>query len=167
MSQIYKDSAADLSGVLTLTGDSGGAVPPAAGNINILGGVGVTVTGNPGTNTLTIDIGGGGADWSVIGAGQTMIIDHGYVCTTGGTLSLLLPATSPIGSIIEVTLDGSTGFTITEAAGQQIRMGNLSTTLGATGTLGSNAQGDSLRMVCSVANTKWNVLSSMGSLTVA
>lgn len=38
----------------TLTGNSGGAVGPTAGNINVVGGGGVLVTGNPGTSTLTI-----------------------------------------------------------------------------------------------------------------
>lgn len=39
----------------TITGNSGGAVGPNAGfNINIVGGSGISVTGNPATNTLTI-----------------------------------------------------------------------------------------------------------------
>ena len=39
----------------TITGNSGGAVGPnGAFNINIVGGTGITVTGNPATNTLTI-----------------------------------------------------------------------------------------------------------------
>ena len=42
--------------VQTLTGNSGGAVPPTANNINIIGSGGVTVTGNPGTSTLTITV---------------------------------------------------------------------------------------------------------------
>lgn len=41
--------------VQTLTGNSGGAVGPSGNNINILGTTGqLTVTGNPGTSTLTI-----------------------------------------------------------------------------------------------------------------
>ncbi len=46
--------------VQTLTGDSGGAVPPTANNINTLGNDstvnnanGITIIGNPGTSTLT------------------------------------------------------------------------------------------------------------------
>jgi hypothetical protein len=40
----------------TLTGDTGGAVPPdMSDNINILGGTGIQVNGNPATNTLTIE----------------------------------------------------------------------------------------------------------------
>lgn len=38
----------------TLTGNTGGAVGPLAGNINVVGTGSITVTGNPGTHTLTI-----------------------------------------------------------------------------------------------------------------
>ena len=48
------------SPIQTLTGDSGGAVPPTANNINTLGNDstvnnanGITIVGNPGTSTLT------------------------------------------------------------------------------------------------------------------
>ncbi len=41
-------------GVLTLTGNSGGAVSPTAGNINAVGSGILSVAGNPGTSTLTI-----------------------------------------------------------------------------------------------------------------
>jgi hypothetical protein len=41
--------------VETLTGNSGGAVGPTAGNVNVLGdGSTISIIGNPGTNTLTI-----------------------------------------------------------------------------------------------------------------
>ena len=44
----------------TLTGNTGGAVPPTAGNINVVGdGTTITVAGNPGTSTLTISTIGG------------------------------------------------------------------------------------------------------------
>ena len=167
MSQINtKDTAASIGAVTSITGNSGGAVTPTAGNINLLGSGALTVTGNPGTSTLTISISGGGSSWSVIGANQALVVNNGYICTTGGALSLSLPATSAVGSIIEVTLDGSTSFAITQAASQQIRLGNLQTTAGVGGSLTTTAQGDTLRMVCSVANLKWNVLSSMGNLTI-
>jgi len=50
-----QDGGGSSSDVSTLTGNIGGPVPPSAGgNINILGTAPLTVTGNPGTNTLTI-----------------------------------------------------------------------------------------------------------------
>ena len=57
MSQITSFGAGGGSGTLSmLTGNVGGAVSPALGNINIVGGTSVTVTGTPLTNTLTITI---------------------------------------------------------------------------------------------------------------
>lgn len=161
MSQIFTESAADLNGVLTLTGNSGGAVGPSTGNINVVGSGSITITGSPGTNTLTIS--DTEVAWGVIGASQTLVINHGYVCTTGAALSLLLPATSAVGSVIEVTLDGSTSFIITQGAGQQVRLGNLTTTAGIGGTITSTQQGDSLKLVCSVQNLKWNCISMIGN----
>jgi hypothetical protein len=47
-------SAASLGGIVTLTGDAGGTVSgDVAGNIDVLGTNPLTVTGTPGTNTLT------------------------------------------------------------------------------------------------------------------
>ena len=40
--------------ITTITGNSGGAVSPTAGNINIVGSGDIVVTGDPGTHTLTI-----------------------------------------------------------------------------------------------------------------
>ncbi len=59
-----------IPGIETLTGDSGGAVPGAGSpvNINIVGTAGqITVTGNPGTSTLTLALAGGGTAVDSIG----------------------------------------------------------------------------------------------------
>lgn len=57
MSQISRHvTASSMGAILTLTGDAGGPVSPTAGNINILGDLGVFVDGNPGTSTLTISV---------------------------------------------------------------------------------------------------------------
>ena len=56
--------------VETLTGDTGGAVgPDGAFNINVLGGSGISVAGNPGTNTLTINSEGGITPYFVCAGG--------------------------------------------------------------------------------------------------
>lgn len=44
--------------IQTLTGNSGGAVGPTAGNINVVGTGAVSVAGNAGTSTLTISVSG-------------------------------------------------------------------------------------------------------------
>lgn len=53
---ILSDQITPLGGdIETLTGDSGGPVgPDGAANVNIIGGPGITVEGDPGTFTLTI-----------------------------------------------------------------------------------------------------------------
>lgn len=152
-----------LPSVDTLTGNSGGAVSGAGlpANINIVGAGSITVTGNPGTNTLTIS--DTDVAWGVIGASQTLAINHGYVCTTGAALSLLLPPTAAVGSVIEITLDGSASFVITQGAGQQVRLGNLATTIGVGGSIASTQQGDTVKLVCSVQNLKFNVISVIGN----
>lgn len=54
-SGLVSDSTTSGSDIETLTGNTGGAVgPDAAFNIDIVGTGDLTVTGNPGTNTLTI-----------------------------------------------------------------------------------------------------------------
>lgn len=132
---------------------------------NITAGAGVSIVNGPGT--ITISATSGVVTWQRISASQTLVIDNGYICVSpGGALVLPLPAVSAIGDMIEITLDGATSFQITQAAGQQIRIGNQSTTAGVGGSLTSTQQGDSLRLVCSLANLSWNVLSSMGNLII-
>lgn len=155
------------SPILTLTGNTGGAVPPTANNVNIVGTGSVSVAGNPGTSTLTISVAGDGQTWQTISASQALVSRNGYICISpGGALLLSLPATSVLGDIIDVTLDGATSFAITQGAGQQIRIGSQQTTAGAGGSLTTTQQGDTLRLVCQTANLKWNVLSSVGNFTV-
>lgn len=131
----------------------------------ITGGSGITVTNGPGTITIsatsTLSF-----TWQVIGASQALAVNNGYICTTGAALSLSLPGTSAVGDIIEISLDGSTSFTVTQGAGQSIRLGNVVSTTGVGGSIVSTARGDSIRMVCSVANLNWNILSSVGNLTI-
>jgi hypothetical protein len=58
MSQILQVSSSGPTpgGILTLTGNSGGAVGPTLGNIDVVGAGLIDVVGNPGTSTLTISL---------------------------------------------------------------------------------------------------------------
>jgi hypothetical protein len=48
------------AGLITLTGNTGGPVPPTGNNINVVGdGTTITIAGNPGTSTLTVSLIGG------------------------------------------------------------------------------------------------------------
>lgn len=167
MSQAGEVNIGSTPGVTDfIEGNTGGPVPPNASNIIFLLGAGnLSVAGNPGTNTLTItDTGLTG--WNKISSSQPLIDNMGYFCTGGAALSLALPATSAVGDQIDVVLVGSTSWSITQGASQQIIIGNTQTTAGVGGSLTSTAQGDSVTMICLTANLVWVVIASMGNPTV-
>lgn len=141
-----------------------GAAPLAA---TLTAGTNISITNA--ANSITIAATGATSfSWSVIVADQTAVVNNGYFCNKAGTLALLLPAASAVGDTVEVVnINTATGTQITQAAGQQIFISTASTTLGAAGTLTSSALGDSLRLVCSVANTTWRVVSMIGNWTPA
>jgi hypothetical protein len=85
--------------VATLTGNSGGAISPVAGNINIVGGAGVTVTGAGSTLTIALTGGGTAIDSFVPDAGTNPVVPSAtgsvtmagtanQITTTGGLNSL-------------------------------------------------------------------------------
>ena len=143
----------------------GGVAAPNMAVGTLTAGAGISITN--GQNSISIAASVAPVAWSTISASQPLLVNAGYICIApGGALSLSLPAASAVGDIIEVALDGATSWTVTQGAGQQIRFGNLQTTLGAGGSIASAAQGDALRLVCVTANLRWVVLSSVGVLTV-
>jgi len=111
---------------------------------------------------------GGIKTWTdVTGTSQAIAANGGYAADHASTpVSFSLPSTAAIGSLITITGKATGGWTITQASGQKINFGSSSTTLGATGTLSSTLQFDSVQLVCITANTIWNVISSVGNLTV-
>jgi len=127
-------------------------------------GTGISITN--GAGSITVNATGGGVTWTNISANQALVPNNGVNCTGGAALSLSLPATSSVGDVIEIALDGSTSWTITQAANQQIRIGNQTTTLGAGGSLASTAQGDWIRLVCKTSNLIWTCVGVIGNITV-
>jgi hypothetical protein len=106
--------------VETLTGNTGGTVGPSGNNINIVGSGGVTVAGNPSTNTLTIASSGTGGIVTV--EGDTGSVTGTTITLTGGTTGL--------------TYSGS-GTTLTEGGTLNVANGGTgSNTL--TGVLSGN-----------------------------
>lgn len=170
MSQItnlFGPGGGGASVVQTLTGNSGGAVGPTGGNINVLGSGAINVVGTPGTSTLTISTSGGGLPWTVETTNTNMAVNNGYIANGGGTLQFLLPSTAAVGSIFRVTgINNANGWQITQNAGQQIQFGTAATTSGTGGSLESTATADAVELVCTVANTNFVVLSSVGNITV-
>jgi hypothetical protein len=142
---------------------STGADPTAA---TLTAGTGVTITN--GAGSITIASVGGALTWTVVtGATQAMAVNNGYIANRAGTVAFTLPTTSAVGDIVAVTgINTATGWSIAYTTGQQIFFGTSAATI-TTGSLASINIRDSVRLVCVVANTTWNVLDSVGNITVA
>lgn len=140
-------------------------VVPTAGNINFLNGLGMDITGSG--SDITFNVTGQLFPWSVITSSpQALSTNAGYFANAGGGISFSLPATAEVGDIIFISLINAGGWTVTQGAGQTIHFGNQDTTTGAGGSLASTAIGDSLTLVCSVQNTDFVVINSVGNITV-
>ena len=167
MSQAGPLSAGAFPGVIQfLEGNTGGDIGPnGSGVIHVVGTGTISVSGNAGTNTLTIsDM---DTSWSSVSASQAMVSNMGYfVVSPGGAVVLTLPATSVQGDVIQVALDGATSFRIAQGAGQSIVYGNQTTTTGVGGSVTSTQQGDTIRIVNRIPNQRWVVVSSLGNLTI-
>lgn len=109
-----------------------------------------------------------GFDWNIVSTNQSMVRNNGYIVVSpGGAITMALPSTasSVLGDLIEVTLDGATSWQITQAAGQQIRFSGSQTTVGVGGSITTTSAGDSVRLVYQTTG-KWNCISAIGNLTV-
>lgn len=153
--------------VQSVTGNSGGPVPPTAGNLNLLGNGIITVTGNPGTSTLTISSTSSAAFvWNVASVSPTaMVSNNGYYSATGAPIVFSLPLVAVFGEVIEVAGGTSTSWSITQAAGQSIVVGPTTTTVGVGGSLASTNNRDCVRLLCIEDNTTFEAISWTGNLT--
>lgn len=143
---------------------STGADPSAA---TLTAGVGVSITN--GAGSITIAATGGGFTWSVITADQTIAVGNGYICNKAGLLTLTLPTSPAVGDMFSVTgINTALGWKVGQNANQQIFIGTSSTTVGTGGSLASINIRDSITAVCVVAGSSavWNVIDSMGNITV-
>lgn len=151
----------------TLTMPDATVISPVANNINFVDGAGIAITGSGDDITVTATITPFLIAWSVITAAtKTIVVNEGYFANRGAGVAFVLPATSAVGDVFYVSGIDAGGWSITQSAGQNIRIGNQISTTGGGGSLASTAIGDSVFCVCSVANTSWVVQSSMGNITI-
>ena len=141
---------------------STGASPVAA---TITAGTNISVTNAAGTITIAAT-GSGSFAWNAQSTGTVMMAaNNGYYITDASAVTLTLPTSAAAGTIIEVAGYGAGGWTIAQNASQEIFFGNQHTTSGTGGSLASSNQYDCVRLLCTVANTNWVVLSAVGNLT--
>jgi hypothetical protein len=152
--------AAMTNGQLII-GNTGGT-PTAA---TLTAGTGISITN--GSGSITVAATTVGISWTVVTATtQAMAVNAGYVSNNAGLVTLTLPSTAAVGSIIQMQGLGAGGWQIAQNASQLIHIGADVTTTGTGGFLASTNQYDSLTLLCVVANTTWTVLGGpQGNIT--
>ncbi len=141
----------------------------AYSQIKVIGGTGISVSGSPVTlgGTVTISNSAINVPWVAITADQVAAINTAYICNKGTVLTLTMPSVAPVGSVIGVmNINIAAGTKILSANPGQLYMGTSSATAN-TGSFTSINLGDSLLMVCTVANTTWYCYSVTGNWSVA
>lgn len=86
---------------------------------------------------------------------QAMSANNGYVSNNAALVTLTLPVTAAFGSVIEIIGLGAGGWSVAQNAGQSIKIGIQTSTVGAGGSVSSSNPSDSVKLVCIVANTVW------------
>lgn len=112
--------------------------------------------------------GGGGLTWNeVTGTSQTASVDNGYIANNASLVTITLPTTAAVGSVVRVAGSGVGGWRVAQNTGEKIYFGDNSTTSGTGGYLEFTQQFDAVELLCIVADTEWTVISSQGNITVA
>ncbi len=158
------ESSALTNGQL-LIGSTGNA--PVAANLTSSGGS-VTITNTAGGINLEAAGSTGGTTWSVVTATTASITaNQGLFCNNTTGVTVTLPASPAVGDTFKIVAMGGSGvsFSIATNTGQSIRIGSQFTST-STGQLRSTSLGDSLTIVCSVANTAFIVTEVIGNITV-
>lgn len=129
----------------------------------------ITFGGTAGAFTATITNPVGIAWASISGTSQSAAVNTGYVANNSGATTVTLPATAAVGAIVRLVQSAlnTGGFVLTGNTGQTIQLGTAISASAGTVSSTSSTGGDVIEVVCTVANTKWVALSSVGSLSVA
>lgn len=145
-----------------IIGSTGASPAPAT----LTAGTGISIANAP--SSITINSSGGGSSWTVVtGTSQAMSPDNGYIANNAGLVTLSLPTTCPVGGTLKIMGEGAGGFLISQAAGQQTIIGTSSSTVGVGGSIASTNSGNTIVLVCIIANTTFKCLGApQGIITV-
>lgn len=121
---------------------------------NINAGSGISISNTAGGITIA-GTGSGTGFTHVTGTSQQMVADAGYVPDNVALCTLTLPVNAAFGSAQSVVGLGAGGWRIAQNSGQNIQVGNQTTTTGVAGSLSSTNRYDSIDLLCVVANTTW------------
>jgi len=99
-------------------------------------------------------------------ANDTLVSNDIAVVNTAGNVDLALPAASAVGDFIWLLNIGTGNFDILQGAGQQMRYGVETSTVGPAGQMSCYLQGDCVTLVCTVANLSWQVINAIGNFNL-
>lgn len=118
--------------------------------------------------TLGIDSGSSSiVSWETITTtSHTAEENKAYITNNASEVTITLPASCDVGKIVRVTGIGAGGWKIAQNAGQVIHFGDTSTTSGTGGSIESTHQRDAVELVCVVADSEFQIISSVGSLDI-
>lgn len=132
------------------------AVPGTSGN----------VLTSDGTNWTSAAPSGGFTWTEVTGTSQSAAVNNGYIANNAGLVTVTIPTTAAVGSIVRVTGKGAGLWKLAQNASEIIHFGSTDTTTGTGGSITATNRYDCIEIQCIVADTEWVVLSSVGNLTV-
>ncbi len=108
----------------------------------------------------------------VTGTSQAGAINTGYIANNAGLVTITLPDTAPVGSILRVVGKWAGGWRIAQNASEQIIWNEWGvdwtdeTTIGVAGHIDSTDDYDAVELICITADTTWTVLSSKGIIAL-
>ena len=147
--------------VATTTGTIDGA-----SNYLITQNYGWVTLAHDGTNFFVIAEGPTRALISTSSTSFNLAANNSYATTSGSNITAALPSTAKVGDTITILQTAAGEFTISQGASQLVRFGTLVTTTGTGGSIKSSQQGCSITIQCVVANTTYQVVSSIGNFLV-
>ncbi len=102
--------------------------------------------------------------WNAItSTSGNLLVNEGFIINNASQVSMLLPATAALGSVISIQGYGAGGWKITQNDGQNIQIGGVSSTVGTGGSVASVNRHNSLTLVCVVPNTTFSCLGGLQS----
>ncbi len=104
---------------------------------------------------------------AVIGTAQQAPANASYIANNAGLVTVTLPTTAAVGSRVRVIGLGAGGWRVAQNASQLVHKSGTATTTGTGGSVSSSNRYNAVELVCVVANTEWDVVSSEGTLTLA
>jgi hypothetical protein len=100
----------------------------------------------------------------VTGTSQNAAVDNGYILNNAALVTLTLPSTAAVGTVIPVVGKGAGGWKVAQNASQVIHIGSADTTTGTGGSLNSTNRYDCVDLVCVTANTDFVVRNQQGNI---